>query len=227
MGGGGLKMFEKHRELLLQSLDAAHAAYYRAETFGGPSLHFHLRALEAGRAADFDKFVENVYAVLVAWGMHRMGRGGSKMCEFEQFKASLEPLWPTIVKLQRATPEDLDEVGWEQMGTVFRGIRCMATRTSLVANSKVMAHALPSLIVPVDRQYTIRFLFGTTNIVNDVEREWEKLKIILREFFYPLLRTETFKLKLAAWQSSDVQFSWDTSPLKILDNLIIGLLKAE
>jgi hypothetical protein len=212
---------------LLQSLDVARAAYYRAGTFGGPSLYFHLRALEAGKDADFVRFAESVYALLAAWGMDRMGRGGSKMREFEDFETSLKPLWPGVLRLQQATPENLGESGWRDLREVFCGIRCMATGTSLVGNSKVMAHALPNLVAKVDREYTLRFLFGSTNIADDLEREWEKLRLILRAFFYPVVRTEPFKLKGKEWQAKRAEFRWDTSPLKIADNLVIGLLKSE
>ena len=54
--------------------------------------------------------------------MHRMGRGGSKMREFEDFEASLKPLWPAVLRLQQATPENLSEAGWREMSEVFRGI---------------------------------------------------------------------------------------------------------
>jgi len=216
-------MFETHRERLLLSLDVAHAAYYRSATFGGPSLHFHLRALEAGKDGDLGRFTGSVYALLTAWGMHRMGRGGSKMREFEDFEASLKPLWPVVLRLQQATPENLGDAGWRELSKVFCGIRCMATRTSLVGNSKVMAHALPNLVAPVDREYTLRFLFGSTYIANDLEREWGTLQKILSGFFYPLLRSEPFKLKAREWQERCAEFKWDTSPLKIADNLVIGL----
>src|SRR5262249_12860748 len=129
-------MFDTHKERLMRSLDVAHTAYYRAGTFGGPSLYFHLRALEAGKSDDLDQFTEPVYALLAAWGMHRMGRGGSKMLEFEDFHASMKPLWPTVLSLQHADPDELGESGWRDLGQVFRGIRCMATGTSLVGNSK-------------------------------------------------------------------------------------------
>ena len=220
-------MFETHQQRLLQSLDLAHAAYYRAETFGGPSLHFHLRALEAANDADLGRFAESAYALLPSWGMHRMGRRGSKMREFEDFKDSLKPVWPAVLRLQQATPENIDEAGWREMGEVFRGIRCMATGTSLVGNSKVMAHALPNLVAPVDREYTLRFLFENTYITNHLEREWKKLQMILRDFFYPILRAESFKLKAREWQKRPAEFRWDTSPLKIADNLLIGLRKSK
>jgi hypothetical protein len=220
-------MFETRRERLLQSLDVAHAAYYRAGTFSGPSLYFHLRALEAGKGGDCGRFAESAYALLAAWGMHRMGRGGSKMLDFEKFEASLKPLWPAVLRLQQATPDNLDEAGWRELREVFRGIRCMATGASLVGNSKVMTHALPNLVAPVDREYTLRFLFGSTNIANDLEREWEKLQVILRDFFHQVVRVESFKLKAREWQERRAEFRWDTSPLKIADNLVIGLLKSE
>jgi hypothetical protein len=223
----GNGMFDTQRERLLQSLDEAHAAYYRAGTFGGPSLYFHLRALEAGKTGELGRFTECVYALLASWGMHRMGRGGSKMREFEEFWASLEPLWPTILRLQKATPESLGEGDWSDLSKIFRGIRCMATGTSLVGNSKVMAHALPNLVPPVDREYTLRFLFGSGYIANDMDREWATFQTVLREFFYPVVQSMPFQKRASGWQEVRSGFRWDTSPLKIADNLVIGLLKGE
>jgi hypothetical protein len=55
-------MFDNQRDSLLGALDTAHNAYYRVEVFGGPSLHFHLRSLEAARAQDLERFAEYVYA---------------------------------------------------------------------------------------------------------------------------------------------------------------------
>lgn len=219
-------MFEVQQERLLQSLDVAHGAYYEARPFGGPSLHFHRRALAARTDADLEPFAEMAYALLAAWGMHRMGPRGSKTLEFETFKASLKPLWPTVLRLQQAKPEDLDESGWREMSRVFDGIRCMESASSLVGNSKVMAHALPNLVAPVDREYTLKFLFESKYVPKRVEKQWEKLQTILREFFYPILRTEPFKLKVREWQERQPEFKWDTSQLKIVDNLVIGLLKS-
>src|SRR5438477_9275979 len=99
-------MFDDQRDLLLTALEAAHAAYYLAEVFGGPSLHFHLKSLEAARAQDFERFAEYVYAVLPSWGMHRMG-GGPKMRDFSEFHSSLKAVWAMALQLQEKTPSDL------------------------------------------------------------------------------------------------------------------------
>jgi len=210
---------------LLTTLDASHDAYYRAEVFGGPSLHFHLRSLEASRAQDFERFSEYVYAVLASWGMHRMGRGGSKMREFDEFNDSLRLVWPLALRLQGKTPGNLCESDWDSLKMVFCGIRCMASGTSLVGNSKVMAHLLPNLIPPVDREYTLKLLFRNSQITNGIEVEWKKLLQILSGFFYPVAQSTAFQSKAEEWIVHSDRFKWDTSPLKIVDNLVIGFSK--
>ncbi len=218
-------MFDDQQNRLLTALDAAHDTYYRAEVFGGPSLHFHLRSLEAARAQDFERFVEYVYALLASWGMHRMGPGGSKMREFGEFHSSLRLVWPIALQLQEKTPSSLGESDWTSLRAVFCGIRCMASGTSLVGNSKVMAHLLPRLIPPVDREYTLKFLFRHGRITNGIEVEWKKLVQIVNGFFYPVAQSPLFQLKAEEWLRHNNRFKWDTSPLKIVDNLVIGLSK--
>jgi len=218
-------MFNEQRESLLTSLDAAHDTYYRAEIFGGPSLHFHLRSLEASRSQDFVRFSEYVYAVLASWGMHRMGPGGSKMREFDEFNDSLRLIWPIVLQLREKVPACLNESDWDSLKKIFCGIRCMASGTSLVGNSKVMAHLLPNLIPPVDREYTLKFLFRHGQITNGIEVEWEKLRQILTGFFYPVAQIHVFQSKAEEWITQSNRFKWDTSTLKIIDNLIIGYLK--
>jgi hypothetical protein len=218
-------MFDDQRNHLLSTFDAAHDAYYEAQIFGGPSLHFHLRSLEAARAQDFERFSEYVYALLASWGMHRMGPGGSKMCEFDEFCSSLKIVWPIALQLQEKRPSSLVETDWDYLKEVFCGIHCMASHTSLVGNSKVMAHLLPQLVPPVDRAYTLKFLFRHSQITNGIEIEWMKLKQVLNGFFYPVLQSSVFRLKTEEWLMEKSKFKWDTSPLKIVDNLVIGLSK--
>ncbi len=218
-------MFESQRTELLENLDAAHAAYYEAAVFGGPSLHFHLRALVAAEARDLVSFSEAAYAMLASWGMHRMGRGGSKMREFDEFATSLKAVWPLVMKLRERHPHELAKHDWDDLAILFFGIKAMATGTSLVGNSKVIAHALPKLVAPVDREYTLTFLFGNGQIRNEKEAEWNKLRQILEHFFYPVSASAAFAGKAETWMKQSAGFKWDTSPLKVVDNLIIGLQK--
>lgn len=218
-------MFEPQHTELLRNLDAAHAAYYETAVFGGPSLHFHLRALAAAQARDLASFSEAAYAMLASWGMHRMGRGGSKMREFDEFAASLTAVWPLVMKLQDTLPHELTNHHWDDLAALFFGIKAMATGTSLVGTSKVIAHALPKLVAPVDREYTLTLLFGNGQIRNDKQAEWATLRRILQHFFYPVSASPSFAAKAEAWMKQAARFKWDTSPLKVVDNLIIGLQK--
>jgi hypothetical protein len=215
-------VFGEQKDRLLAALEMAHEAYYRKERFSGPCLHFHLESLKAAHEQQFDKFIESAYAMLAAWGMHRMGDGGSKMCEFDEFSSSVRKVWPHFVNLREKLRDNLVAEDWDQLRDTFCGIRCMATGTSLVGNSKVMAHMLPNLVPPVDREYTLNFLYGSKQIKNSLEYEWKKLKEMLQEFFYPVAKHPTFQREAQAWLSRRDQFRWDTSQLKIVDNLVIG-----
>jgi hypothetical protein len=217
-----MTMFDEQRQKLLAALESAHKAYYKKEKFGGPSLYFHLRSLEKAHEQQLDQFAESAYAMLAAWGMHRMGSGGSKMREFDEFLSSMRTVWPSFAKLREKLPDNLVDDDWDHLRSIFCEIRCMATGTSLVGNSKVMAHMLPNLVPPVDREYTLTFLYGGKQITNNVETEWSQLRQMLQEFFYPVARNPSFQAKAQNWLSHREQFRWDTSQLKILDNLVIG-----
>lgn len=216
-------MRHKNASEILNNLDSFHSAFYEADTFRCPSLYFHLRALNCRKRCD--KFAEASYATLVSWGMDRPGANGSKMKYFDSYKTSLKRLWPKFRQAAQFDPLRMDDEKWLLLKDLFDGIDVMASGTSLVGNSKVMAHALPHLIPPIDRSYTLKFLYGNCNIQNDKKLEWEKLKEIVVTFFLPITREETFKEKYQTWSRNQRDFPWDTSPLKVVDNLLIGAVK--
>lgn len=202
-----------------------HAAYYAAETFGGPSLHFHRRALESRRSDDLARQLEYIYATLASWGMHRMGRGGSKMQSFDIFRKSVEPLEEKIREAGQFDHQSMTPARWQVLEHIFRSIKVMASGTTLVGNSKVMAHLLPNIVPPIDREYTLRYLRGNTNIRNDLAHEWALMREIIEEFFIPLAKDPRFASLTRAWTSDQEKYPWDTSILKIIDNLVIGTRK--
>jgi hypothetical protein len=76
--------------------------------FGAPSIYFHDRILQGvgapgspSEALLDDGFVESLYAVLTAWGMHRMGSRGARMEEFQPFRESLHSQLPWISELEQ------------------------------------------------------------------------------------------------------------------------------
>jgi hypothetical protein len=211
--------------LVLDNARMYHDAYYAVPTFGGPSLHFHRRALAAPAEPLTRSALEYVYATLASWGMHRMG-GGAQMLPFEDFEESISALSPWMPRLSTATPASMTDEAWAAFEQVFCGIRVMASKTSLVGNSKVMAHLLPHLVPPIDREYTLVFLRGNKNINNDVRGEWALLRELLEGFFYPVARDPAFAATAASWVADQRRYAWDTSLLKVIDNLVIGAVKS-
>jgi hypothetical protein len=212
---------EKVADILINA-ERYHGAYYEAETFRGPSLYFHLRALETRESADFSLHVEYVYATLASWGMHRMGKRGSKMQPFGTFRRSVESLRYRIAEAQQFTPHTMSSSEWTVLNDVFRGIKVMASGTSLVGNSKVMHHMMPNIVPPIDREYRLRYLRGNSNISNDLDLEWAVMKEIIANFFIPIACDAECKLKATKWMASQSEYPWDTSLFKVVDNLVIG-----
>ncbi len=214
--------------LILAAMDDFHRLFYEIPTFSGPSLHFHKKSLTSADSGEFDDFVEDSYAMLASWGMHRMGTGGPKMQEFQLFRDSIEVVWESALLLRNREPSALSVDDWAVLRGIFIKLEVMSSRSALVANSKIMAHLLPNLIAPVDREYTLSFLFENRSLPNDADRnqrkqqEWEKLRLIHTDFFHPLIGSPEFVAQFARWQATPDNFLWDTSPLKTADNLVIG-----
>jgi len=209
---------------ILSQADEYHTKYYASETFSGPSLHFHQRALEVEYANWTDK-VELIYAVLASWGMHRMGTNGPKMQSFASFEKSIDAVRLDLEKLQQAIPQNLSLYDWQKLERVFKEIKAMASGTTIVGNSKVLAHLIPNLVAPIDREYTLNYLFGSKMFQNDLEREWRLMRKIHEKFYYPISDNEIFQNKAIIWMDNSGSFPWDTSMLKIIDNLVIGAMR--
>lgn len=210
---------------VLENADRYHQRFYELKKFTGPSLYFHRKALCLAGPLRTEERTDSIYAVLVSWGMHRMGGRGSKMCAYEEFRDSMQAIKSDLTKVKNRSTQTMQETDWIALARVFAGIRIMQTKTSIVGHSKVMAHLLPDLIAPIDRQYTFKFIFGNTHITNNIENEWRLLRKIHEKFFYPIVQDSGFKKQAARWMTDQDKYPWDTSILKIVDNLVIGAAK--
>ena len=166
----------------VEKLTTGFAGYVEAfearQAFPGPSLYFHLRALERRREhrtvrslIDDSLFLEYVYAVLPAWGMHRMGPQTAKVGDFPQITNALreaapelEQLWPLrITELDGQQASGAAALAWD----VIARIKVSTSRTQIVAGSKFLHHVLPDLVPPIDRQYTFNFFTGRKMVPSD------------------------------------------------------------
>lgn len=205
---------------LINNLKTLHNIFYAKEVFTGPSLYFHRKALDASDVADNERYLEYIYATLVSWGMHRMGSGGSKMLTFEEFKNSVAGLNDEIRAARNINFQDILESDWALLEKIFKNLTIMRTGTSLVGNSKVMAHMMPNIVPPIDRAYTLRYL--KENVKNGHEHEWLLMRNIIEKFFIPIATDNNFATHAKNWMGDRKKYPWDSSPFKIIDNLIIA-----
>ncbi|MEI6144221.1 MAG: hypothetical protein WCP91_01330 [Candidatus Berkelbacteria bacterium] len=207
---------------ILENVHEFHERFYDGMIFSGPSLYFHKVALKDVNLKDFDRTLESTYAVLTSWGMHRMGSRGSKMNDFDKFKTSIILLRKDIDQAKKMRLENIESIDFSVIERIFKNINIMKSETILVGNSKVMAHLLPHLIPPVDRNYTLKYIKGSTSIKNGKDEEWQLLKEMLINFFNPIAADADFLKLASSWIKKNEIYSWDTSIPKVIDNLIIG-----
>jgi hypothetical protein len=213
---------------LVDGFDQCLDVFETANAFRGPSLYFHERALERRRQhrdaesllAD-ELFFEYVYAVLPAWGMHRMGRQAAKVGDFDKFVSSfrarsgeLADLWSTqIVEVSESEAVELAKRVWQ----VIAQLKVSTSGTRIVAGSKALHHVLPDLVPPIDRQYTFRFFTDQKAVYGGEERaflEW-----------FPLLcevgRRCSDEIAAAVGRGGFMA----TGPAKVIDNAIMGFMQ--
>ncbi|MEZ5003062.1 MAG: hypothetical protein R2730_08485 [Chitinophagales bacterium] len=205
--------------------------------FGGPSLYFHNRALEECTNNPLsDKHLEYIYATLASWGMHRMGKTKTKMVDFHVFRDSILSQKKSIYELMNSRIENLNnnkESIFKELRKICFSIKVSVSDSKIVGNSKALAHILPNLVPPIDRQYTIRFFTQEgTNFVNgngklkavtnfkNIEDEKEIFLIILD-------KTCDFTCHIIKNEDVRVDKIFNTSYPKIFDNFIISYIRRE
>ena len=144
------------------------------------------------------------------------------MQSFGVLSQSVQALNGRIAEAQKFDFHEMTDIKWAILKEIFCGIKVMASGTTLVGNSKVMHHMLPNVIPPIDREYTLWFLLRKTTIRNDLETEWLLMKEIISYFFIPLASDAAFYSKAEQWIKRNEDYPWDTSVLKVVDNLVIG-----
>ncbi len=162
--------------ILIQNLNKYYeASQIMAKEFEGPSVYFHQKALE-WQQKDFlsERHLEYVYATLVSCGMHRMGKAKTKMPDFDEFKGSISAVknelnsWKYL-KIEKLTEPELNELLPELTNVCFK-IKATKSDSQLVSGSKTLAHILPDLVCPIDRNYTLDF-FGINIETNKTKEE--------------------------------------------------------
>jgi hypothetical protein len=208
--------------------------------FGGPSVYFHVQAIKQQRH-DFmsERHIEMIYATLASWGMHRMGdpdETKTKMAEFDAFKQSLSSQHVALSEFRELRLDKCTENEYfahiESLKDVYAALVVSISDSTLVAHSKTLAHILPDLVPPIDRQYTVRFF---TQDNKDFFTESKKYRTVtIRKGFeeqFAAFKDYCVRIKRMFDQCEKHPFRLDpttfnTSYPKIMDNVIMAFVKS-
>ena len=180
----------------------------------GPSLYFYKRTMELRRSMRLnelfdqpDRFVELIYATLVAWDMDSRE---AKMKYFDEFKSSILENKERFIQLSSYRLESLSGMTLGEvrmrLGQIYDNLHVMLSSAKLVSNSKVMHFILPDLVMPMDRKHTLTYFFGNTNESNGLF-----LKIF--GFSHEIAKKTDLRQFLDG--------EWNLSVPKVIDNAII------
>ncbi|MBQ3998559.1 MAG: hypothetical protein II644_04400 [Paludibacteraceae bacterium] len=205
-------------ENLKQNYSQYHAIKQNREMT--PPVFFHEKAMAFcnKKNKDFlsDDHIQAIYAVLVAWGMHRSGEKGAKMPSYNIFKESILRNKDCIEKLRQYRIETISK---ETLNSILSCLTCLCfnidatTRSSrIVSGSKTLAHILPDLVCPIDNLYTLTFF---RDEIKKSKNEQEKFQFIITsmwDFFHNVPGTA----------SIPIGGIFEGSYPKIFDNLIVS-----
>jgi hypothetical protein len=157
-------------ETRVQDLFTSFAEYVEVFRLRGPfsasQLRAHLKAVKrraafasAAEAVSDQEFADGIRDVLREWGV---GTRGAELVPSEIFRAELRKLAPNLDELGQVQIEDrtlnvrsVASMVWRLLDSI-----CLVTkhgqpvRNRLVSGSKALHHVLPTLVFPIDREYT-------------------------------------------------------------------------
>jgi len=230
-----------NEDALIRRLDHYYEQSLRVmQDFGGPSIYFHIQALRAQRT-DFlsDRHLEMTYATLASWGMHRMGdprKTKAKLVNFDDFRRSILNHQMLLADMVDYRMENCEAAEYEDyldsLKEVYCALRISISDATVVAHAKTLAHILPNLVPPIDRQYTVRFFTqqyqnfftsrGTIRGVANLPPGTTEQFAVFKEYS---LRIKALLDRADCSSIVINENSFNTSYPKIMDNLIMAFVK--
>lgn len=190
--------------------------------FTGPAKYFPEEALKSCKE-DFlgNRHIEMIYATLTAWGMNDRG---AKMPEFNCFKCSILSCKQELVELRE---KNINEVSNEELNNLIGKLQELAfnklitsvTDSHLVSATKTLAHILPDLVPPMDRDNTSKY-FGKS--MQNPDQQKKMFKFVMNTL-WQVYQTDEVRKKALAYNKKHPFVSLP----KLFDNAIIQIRREE
>jgi hypothetical protein len=189
--------------------------------FSGPSIYFHKRVIDIlrenglSRVLENNSFFEYLYATLSSWGLHRMGKGKTRLVDFDKFKESISSQKKRFLALknERITELNTDTHVTCQLQELIENLKIGEGEIKLIFNSKTIHHFLPDLMPPIDREHTLRFFYNSKSPTRIDDRFPE---IFPKFIEIAVQKKENIRKTLGK--------GFHTSETKVIDNAIVGFL---
>jgi len=187
----------------------------------GPDLYFYKKVVTQTKQASPVKirrllkkqeFIELLYATLASWGMHSRG---AKMKSFEEFFLDIRRNRDRFVKLSIYGLEYLQETIENQLLELFDNLNVMVSKEKIVANSKLMHFVLPNLVMPIDREHTLKFFKEYRKSKECDGLHWRTFLRIHECVVHQVIKGREDRLKKL------LDNEWNQTIPKVIDNLII------
>lgn len=168
-----------------------------------------------------DSYIHQAYITLPEWNMQQRG---AKLVDEKTFISSIRLQKDILIKLSRYCLEKLnsEEINKILVDTdlLFQNLQVMATKARIVGVSKTLHFFLPHLIMPIDRENVLYYLYQTKNSPTNPEKELSWFKEIFVEY-------STYCNVIHLTKKDVDGIGWNTSIPKLIDNAIIGWFAME
>ena len=211
-----INMTIAHIPDLLETMDICYNRFNQENLFTGPSLYFHKEAIKYHNK-DYEKTIEEIYALLPSWGMHRMGPNGPKVEEHDYAIENMKSIKEDVISIRQTRVNTFEN---ENIYNAFIKLDVMRNDRVLIGNSKILHHLVPEKLGIVDNQYTLGFI-ERSSIPVDKDDQFTLYKWVHENVYYPIQNNPIFN----EYYSNIKKGIWNTSKLKAIDNLIIGYVK--
>jgi hypothetical protein len=157
------------------------------------------------------------------------------MKKFSVFKQSLISQIDRLSKFRGLKMSESNEEQYcsylDNLKATYESLHVSESNSMLVANSKTLAHILPHLIPPIDRQYTIRFFTQDNKEFFNNAGKYKQLRFPkVSEDQFANFKDYCFRIKRMFDRCDRHIFklesdTFNTSYPKIMDNVIMAFVK--